>query len=272
MRSFLLSWGTALCVAAAPAWTAFELTPASLAAFDRYLRLTEARMSREVDGASPFLWLDRQPERERAPLSARLKRGEVVSARLETRDGRAEIDAGDALIHHWIGTVLLSGVKLDRAIAFVQNYDRYPQLFAPTIQRARVISRSGDHFNVQMRTYMKKVITVVLDADYGVDYRRLGPARVYSKSVAANVFEVQSAGEPGERRAPGDQSSGFLWRLNTYCWFEERSEGTYEQCESISLTRGIPFGLGPIVRPFVNGIPRETLEFTLGRVRDGLLK
>ena len=256
-----------------PGIAAFELKPASLAVFERYVRLTEARMAREVDGSSPFLWVDRQPERERIALLAGLKRGEVVSEPLETRDGSKKIEIDDALIHHWIGTVLLPGVTLDRATTFVQNYERYPQLFAPAIQRARVLARSGDRFDVNMRTSMTKlVVTVVIDADYGVEYRRLSPARLYTKSVATNLFEVQSPGKPNERRVPGDQSGGYLWRLNTYCWFEERSEGTYEQCESISLTRGIPVGLGLVVRPFVRGIPRETLEFTLGRVRDGVLK
>jgi hypothetical protein len=44
----------------------------------------------------------------------------------------------------------------------------------------------------------------------------------------------------------------------------------YLQCESISLTRGIPLGLGWIVRPFVTSIPRETLAFTLDTTRKTL--
>ena len=38
----------------------------------------------------------------------------------------------------------------------------------------------------------------------------------------------------------------------------------------MSLTRDLPFGLGWIVRPFVTGVPRETLEFTLSSVRAGV--
>ena len=63
---------------------------------------------------------------------------------------------------------------------------------------------------------------------------------------------------------------GYLWRFQMWCSFDQRPEGTYEQCESVSLTRGIPLGLGWIVGPFVNSIPRETLELTLGRIREGL--
>jgi hypothetical protein len=228
-------------------------------------------MATETGGASPFMWIDRQAEKERAKSLDALERGEVVVAKLETRNGSREIDVPDAMLHHWIGTVLLPGVTVPAAIAFVQEYDKYPQRFAPTIQRARVLQHNGDRYEVAMRTWSKKVITVVIDADYVVDYRRVGPARVWTKSVAMNLKEIQSAGQPGEKAVPGDRAGGFLWRLNNYCSFEERPEGTYEQCESISLTREPPWGLGLFIKPFVTGIPRETLEFTLGRVRAGLV-
>jgi hypothetical protein len=83
---------------------------------------------------------------------------------------------------------------------------------------------------------------------------------------------VHDAGTAEERREPADRGVGYLWRLNTYCSFDARTDGTYEQCESISLTRGIPFLVRPIVSPFVTGIPRETLAFTLGQVRAGLVR
>lgn len=245
-----------------------ELRPATIEAFNRYVQLTEARMTTEVKGAIPFLWVNRQPEPSRSTLLAQLNRGEVISERLQTRDGKKEIDVDGGLIHHWVGTVLLSGVPLAKARAFVQNYERYPSLFGPMIQRAKVLNHSGDQFLVQMRTSMTKlVVTVVIDADYRIDYHAISPSRLYTRSAATNLYHVESAGEPGEKRVPGDKSSGYLWRLNTYCSFEETAAGTIEQCESVSLTRGIPFGIGWMVRPFVSGIPRETLEFTLSKVR-----
>src|SRR5262245_34753990 len=81
-----------------------ELKPKSLAAFDRYVQLTEARMNAEVTGASPFLWVDRQAPKDRTKALAQLQRGEVVVSKLETRDGKKEIDVPDAMLHHWIGT------------------------------------------------------------------------------------------------------------------------------------------------------------------------
>ena len=260
-----------LALVLAPASSAAELKPAALAAFERYVTLTEARMAGEMSGASPLLWIDRQADR-RPALIGRMQLGEIVSARLQTRDGKRTIDVPGGLVHHWVGTVLLPGATLDRVLAFVKDYQQYPARFAPMIQRARVLNQSADHFDVSMRTWARKVVTVVIDADYAVDYRTLRPTTVVTKSVASNIYEVQDPGTPGEQRTPADQNRGFLWRLNTYCWFDQRPEGVYEQCESISLTRDVPFGLGWMITPFVTSIPRETMEFTLGQVRAGTAK
>jgi hypothetical protein len=251
--------------------TAAELKPATLAAYDHYVQLTEARMAAEVAGTSPFLWIDRQPANEQIRLRANLAVGRVVVERLQTRDGRDEISIPDGLVHHWIGTVLLAGVPLSRAMAFVRDYPGYPAAFGPMIRSARVLAAGGNHFDVAMRTETHKVVTVVIDANYAIDYQPIGESRLWTKSVATNVREVESAGSPSERARPTEQGRGYLWRLTNYCAFEERPEGTYEQCESISLSRGLPFGVGWMIAPFVTSVPREALEFTLGRVRSALV-
>jgi hypothetical protein len=260
-----------VALSGAPALTAAELKPATLAAFERYVQLTEARMAGEVAGTSPFLWIDRQADKDRTRLAVDLAAGHVVVDRLETRDHGEEVLVPDGLVHHWVGTVLLPGVPLARVIAFVRDYPGYPAAFSPMIRSARVIARSENHFDVAMRTETHKVVTVVIDADYAIDYQPVGLSRVWTKSVATNVMEVESAGAPSEHARPAEQGRGYLWRLNNYCSFETRPEGTYEQCESISLSRALPFGIGWMVAPFVTSVPREALEFTLGRVRSALV-
>ena len=249
---------------------AWDLKPATLAAFDKYVRLTEARMGGEINGTSPILWVDRQPDARRAQLYAQLKRGDVLAERMQTREGNKPIEVTDGLIHHWVGTILLPGATMDKVMAFVKDYGNYSKYFAPTIVRSRVMSQTDDHFEVAMRTSTRKVITVTIDADYVIDYRTVGADRVYTRSVAKNFFEVSDPGTPHERRTPAEQGQGYLWRLNNYCSFQLRPEGIYEQCESISLTTDIPWFLRFIVAPFVTGLPKETLEFTLGRVRTGV--
>src|SRR5205807_8610257 len=93
----------------------------------------------------------------------------------------------------------------------------------------------------------------------------------YSRSVSTRIAEVVDPGQPGEREKPVGHDGGFLWRLNSYWRFVERDGGVFVECESISLTRDIPTGLGWMIGPFVTSIPKESLEHTLGSTRSAAL-
>ena len=140
---------------------AAELTAPTLAAFESYVRPTEGRMATEAAGASPFLWIDRQPAAAHARALADLTSGKVVVEKLETRDHGATIPVPNGLIHHWIGTVFIPGIPIDRVVTFVQDYAGYPAAFGPLVRSATVAAHDGDHFDVAMRTETHKVITVV---------------------------------------------------------------------------------------------------------------
>ena len=60
--------------------------------------------------------------------------------------------------------------------------------------------------------------------------------------------------------------------MNTYWRFQQKDGGTYVECQSISLTRDIPAGLGWLIGSYVESIPRESLEFTLDATRQTLEK
>jgi hypothetical protein len=88
--------------------------------------------------------------------------------------------------------------------------------------------------------------------------------------VITRVAQVSDADTRGEHEQPIGHDDGFLWRFNNYCALEEHGSGTYVQCESISLSRAILSGLGWLIGPFVNSIPRDSLAFTLGAMRRSL--
>ncbi len=278
MRRFTLALvvaviATVAAVAAGAAVTlsALELKPRALASWNRYIALHDAVLAKNRADETPFLWIDRQPENQRPRIMTELELGDVVIGKLELRDENGDkIDVDDGKIHHWIGTVLVPGATVDEVIGFVQDYAHYPERFDPMIQRADVLSREGDRWTVAMRNWTKKVITVVIDADYVVDYTQLSPTRYETMNLATNIFHVHDAGKANERRQPGDEADGYLWRFRMICRFDQRDEGTYEECESVSLTRGIPWLLKPIVSPFVNSVPKDAIEFTLSTVRDGV--
>lgn len=249
---------------------AADLQPKTIQAFEQYVRLTEKRIDAEVQHSSPFLWIDGLASADRTSRLDMLRRGDVVIERLTTTDDGREVEIPDGLVHHWIGTAFLPRVAVSDAIALLQDYDRHADFYAPRIERSALRSSDGNRFQFHLRFFMKKVITVVLNTEHEARFVRPAPDRAYSRIVSTRMAEVEHPGARDEREKPVGKDGGYLWRLNTYWRFLERDGGTYLQCESVSLTRGIPFGLGWAVGPFVNSLPRESLEFTLDTTRKAL--
>ena len=249
---------------------AAELRADTLDAFNRYVRVTEARMDTELRGQVAFLGIDRLDTAARQETYARLKRGDIVISRLVTRDAGRAIEAPKGMIHHWTGTSFIPGATVERTVALMQGYDRYQDIYAPNVRRSRTLGRQGDRFTVYLQLFMKKVIGVVLNTENDVQYNKLTASRVHVRSYSTRIAEVRDPDTKAEAEAPVGNDSGFLWRFNNYCSLDGRAEGTYVQCESVSLSRAIPPGLGWIVGPFVTSIPRESLEFTLGSMRKAL--
>jgi len=253
-----------LTAPAAPA----ELLPHTVAAFDRYVRVTEALMARD----GPFLRIDDLPEAERRAKIDAIRRGDLVVERVTTREEGNLIDVPGGLLHHWSGSVFVPGATVDQAVALLQNYDEHATIYRPAVARSKVIAHDGDVFRVYLRFYMKKVITVVINSEHEARFTRLAPDRAQSRIYSLRIAEVDDADTPREREKPVGRDSGFLWRLYTYWRFLERDGGTYLQCEAISLTRGIPAGFGWLIGPFVTSIPRESLAFTLETTRTTLAR
>jgi hypothetical protein len=248
-----------------------ELKPKTVEAFDRYVRLTEARINWEVSQTEKFLYLDELPPPRRAEVLAALKRGEIFMERLQTLDASGQkMEAPEAIIHHWLGAVFVPGASLPQTMALVQDYNHHQDIYKPEVVGSRLIGHTGNDFQIYYRLRKKKVITVTLNTFHDVHYSPVDSTRCYSRSYSTKIAEVANADTPNEREKPVGQDGGFLWRINSYWKFEEKDGGVYVECESISLTRDIPTGLGWLITPFVTSIPKESLEMTMGSTRAAL--
>ena len=265
----LTGWVTVgwMVAASAVAAAAAELKPETVRAFDHYVELTEERMRTEVEGRSPFLWLDRLDAAGRDEVLARLRSGEVFIERLRTRDGGEEVDIPSGMVHHWIGTVLIPGVTLDETIALVQDYDRYPDVYAPDVRASAIRSREGNRFHVYLRLYTRKVLTWVADTEHSVEFVA-GRRHPHARAQPQHPHPRDRASRTRRGNAPGPRATTAGSRGGSTTTARSRSgdEGTLMQCESITLTRHIPFLLG-VVRPFVTAVPREKLTLTLEAAR-----
>jgi hypothetical protein len=244
-----------------------KLKAATVEAFDRYVRLTDARNDAELKRGTSLLRLDDLAEAQRAQAHAELKGGQVWIQRLQTRDGGATIPCPDGMIHHWVGAAFVPGAKLRDVLGVLEDYDRHAVYYAPDVERSKIESRDGDHFRVFLRFRRHKVITVVLNTEHDVRYFNDSDTRAHSRSSAVRIAEVQNPGKSDEReKAPGEDD-GFLWRMETWWRMIEGDGGVYVQSEVVSLTRDIPTGLGWLIAPFVTSVPKESLTFTLQATR-----
>jgi hypothetical protein len=215
--------------------------------------------------------VDGLAEPGRAEAYAALQRGDVQMSRLETLDGGAAIKCPGGLIHHWVGAIFIAGAGVDDVLRVLEDYDHQSVTYAPDVERSKVLSRDGEHFRVFLRFRRHKVITVVLDTEHDVHYFRDTPGLAHSRSSAVRIAEVENAGTAEEReKAPGDDD-GFMWRMETWWRVKEGDGGVYVQSEVVSLTRGIPAGLGWMIGPFISSIPKESLTFTLEATRNAVV-
>jgi hypothetical protein len=244
-----------------------RLNAATVEAFDRYVRLTEARNDREMKQGTNLLWIDGLAEAERAKAYAELKGGEVRMQRVETRENGTAIHCPDGMIHHWVGLAFIPNAKLQDLLGVLEDYDRHSAYYAPDVQQSKIESRDADHFRVFLRFRRHKVITVVLDTEHDVRYFQDSETRAHSRSSAVRIAEVENPGKSDEREKIPGEDNGFLWRMETWWRMEEGDGGVYVQSEVASLTRDIPTGLGWLIGPFVSGVPKESLTFTLEATR-----
>jgi hypothetical protein len=237
-----------------------QLKPAAGEAFDRYIRQAEQRL----DGRKSFLWAD-----ESALRASRILNGAIL---VEPAGRQAQTGVPGGIVHDWIGSVFLPGVPLVRTMALMRDYDRHKDIYKPEVEDSRILEQHGDRYRVYMRLLKKVVITVVLDTEHDVQYVPVDAARWRSSSRSTRIAEVDKPGKPGEHDLPPGTGQGFLWRLNSYWRFRERDGGTWVECEAISLTRDVPTGLGWLVQPIIQDLPKQSLETTLRQTRAALEK
>ena len=254
----------ALLLVATPApATAADLQPRTNMAFDRYVQAIEGRMPQRA----AFLWIDRSAEPDRRKAHDGLARGELLIDAIDRDDTGVDRGVPDGLIHHWLGTVFVPGATVDSALALLQDYDRHASIYAPAVTGSKLLSRTGNAFRMHLQFTMTRVITVVVNTENEAVFTRDAPDRASSRIHSTRIAEVENAGTPSERELPVGRDGGYLWRLNTYWRLLQADAGVYVECESISLTRDIPFGLGWIVKPFVTSLPKDSLTFTLETTR-----
>lgn len=271
MKSFSLAILTFL-LSMRMAASAAELKPKTAEAFDKYVAATQQRFAAELKPGGAFLYIDSFSADKRNADYARLKSGEILIEKLHTRAPGVHKDVPDGMVHHWVAVVFVPGVTLAQVLPVVKDYADRAELYKPEVIASRLISHRGNDYKIFLRLYQKKFTTVVFNSDYDVHWGEVTPDEYYSNSISTRITQVKDADHPDGPEYPPGAGTGYLWRLNTYWRFEQKDGGVYIQCEALSLTRDIPYGLGWLIKPLVTRIPKDSLNGALGRTRDVVLE
>jgi hypothetical protein len=269
-KKFARLFLSAMIVGGMPARAADGPHAAAYQAFDRYIQLTEERVSRDLSPGGAFLNIDSLNENEREAAYTKLRGGDVRIQALTTLERGEKTACPGCMIQHWVGTVFIPGAALNQTLQLMQDYDHQAEIFAPDVIRAKILSHSGDDFTVFMRFHRTMVVTVVLDTEHRIHYQQIDATHEASRAISTRVQEVEHAGAASERDLAEGKDNGYLWRINNYWRFLQRDGGTYVQCESVSLSRDIPTGFAWLVAPFAESVPRDSLRFTLEAARKHL--
>ena len=266
----VLGLSLSMVIVAAPVRAA-ELNQAAVDGFNRYAELTEQRINDQTQRGR-FLWVDTLPASERDGIYVRLRKGEVVDRKLETKGNGGTIEAPQGMIHDWVSLVFVPGATLREVKALFQDYDNHYRYYGPEVERSKLLSRQGDDFKIYLRMRKKKVVTVVLNANFDAHYNQLDASHLMVASYSTRIAEVEAPGTPEEHELPIGNDSGFMWRSNSYWWVEEKDGGVYVQCETLTLTRNIPLGLKWLTEFFLDSTSREFLNKMMVDMRKGVEK
>jgi len=254
----------ALSTFAPAAFSFVQLKPSTIQAFDRYASLSEQRMERDLH-AGHFLYMDDHPD-----LKAKVHAGEILIEGRTTTDNGRPIPVPDGQIQDWLGMMFIPGANVRQIQAVLQDYDNYKQIYKPEVIESRLLKHEDDNFDIFLRLYKKQILTVVLNCEYHVHYGEVDPQRLYVISQSTRIAEVQDPNADYGHEFPIGRDTGFLWRLNSYWRIEQADGGVYAECEAISLSRDVPFGMAWMISSFLERFPRESMINTLHETRSAV--
>ena len=244
---------------------AVDLKPQTLQAYDKYIAEVEARLQPRWSGEH-FLWFDDSPEA--AAIRQKLLSGAVIA---QPTHGNGVVSLPGGLVQDWIGAAFVPATTLKEAISVVQDYPQHAEMYKPDVASVKVLSHTGDDYLVRTRAVKSKFfITDVLDIDNLIHYVLLDPKRAYSRSASQRVVEIANPGKPNEHELEQGHDRGLMWRLNGYWFFQESDGGVFITCESVTLTRDIPFLMSKMLSPILHEFPAEALKTSLEETRRGI--
>jgi len=264
MRIFELAIGVSGLLWTVAPLSAADLKAETAAAWERYLAGVGAGMKTRLSGEKPFLWSDESPVR-----MPKLRQGAVL---MHHAGQTGTVPVPHGLIHDWTGAIYIPGVSVPDVLTIVRDYDRYRDIYRPEVVHSKLLASPGDDHVFDVLWLQKALfVTAALDAEYSSSYYQLNRKRWYSVAESTRIQEIRDYGQPGAKKLPPGEGSGYVWRLYSLARFEERDGGVYMELQALGLSRDVPASVRWVVDPVVARISREFVADSLRKTRDAVL-
>ncbi len=231
-----------------------KLKPQTVVQFENYAHEVEASLKARWNGKSDFFQID-----DDHAAHQRVMDGELW-VKAETQPNPRSISNG--LIHDWYGAVFIPNATLARVLTVLQDFDHHSSIY-PQVVRSHLIKRDGNDFTGYWRIEQKgQMLPATFDVTQTAHYQQVGPGKWIGISHADDIQAVENA-----RTLPPGEGIGLMWKLYSYWTLEQVGQGVLAECRTVSLSRGVPSTVAWMIRPFMNTIPRESMDSTLRNTR-----
>ena len=196
-------WGLAFLIAGLPGLAKpIELQPATVNAWNDYLKVAGSHLDERRDGRRPFLWIDEEPGR-----AARLRNGEILIAPVAGR-GTQRVPGG--LIHHWIGAVFIPHAGIDELLTTVHDYGRYREIYKPAVADSKVLA-CGDSEQRFSMVWQRRILFIdaAVEGEYEAHDFMMDSRRGYSIATTSQMREILDYGRSTERYLPPGAGQRF---------------------------------------------------------------
>jgi len=262
-RRWLVGLVCSCLLAAGSVSDAAELKPEALRSWDEYVQSANAQMMHRAGSGGTFLWIDEVPER-----GPRVRAGKIL---VSPTGPHIPKPVPTGLIHDWIGAAFFPNTKLNDVLAVVRDYDRYKDFYKPTVVESKLLAAPGEDDKFSMLLVNKEVVAkTALDSEYQACYQMLDVKRWYGIAYTTRIQEIRDYGQPGAKKLPPDEGSGYIWRLYSIARFEERDGGVYVELEAMALSRDIPGAFRWVADPIVRRVSKNSLLTSLRQMEEAV--
>ena len=167
--------------------------------------------------------------------------------------------------------MLVPGARLDDVVSRLEREP--PDTRQEDVVSSAILQQRPGWIKVAIRVRRSLIISAVFDTEHEVSFERARRApRVELEHGDENRGRSPTRAPRTSVPSGRMRTADLLWSWNAYWRYEQVEQGVLVECESVTLSRPVPFMLKPVAGPIVGHVARESMDRTLAVFRERFRK